>query len=828
MPKTDAQSEVEQLQARLADAEARLAEAQELIHAIQSGDVDAIVVSGPQGEQVFTLQGAEYAYRALVEAMNESAATLGADGTVLYCNQHLSALLGLPIEQIIGHLAAPLFADEADSFYKLFVNALCGGTAKAAIDLVQAKGTHLSVQVSLRAMKTDGPPAICMVVTDLTESRKSELALRESQHSFATLANLVPQLVWMCTPDGLNSYCNQRWVEYTGLTLKESNGTGWSTPVHPDDLRAASDAWNHSALTHEQYRVEGRLRGADGSYRWFLMRGEPLEDAEGNVIRWFGTSTDIHDMKQAEAELREHREHLEMSVAERTSQLQAANAQLEAEMRERDRAGEALRQSEEKYRSLFNTLLEGFCVIEMIVDAQDRPLDFRFLEVNPSFETQTGMHDAQGKLMRELAPDLEAHWFEILARVALAGVPVRLLNEARELNKWYELSAYRVGGPESRKVAILLNDISEHKRAEDALRESEARFRALFENSLDGVFLTVHDGTVLAANPAACKMFGMTEAELCRAGRQRITDSDDPGQSVAIWDRQRNGRVPKAELNYVRSNGEKFPCEVDSVVLPGDPPRSFVILRDITERRRITRALIESEKLATVGRLASTIAHEINNPLEAIGNALYLAIISPETPPVIKSYLDIASEELERVTHVTRQTLEFHHSNNTAMSIDLRENLDGVLNLYQGRLRTRDIAIERRYSTVQHIYGVNSEIRQIITNLLSNSLDALANDGKLSCRITRSVGRGGLPVVRLTIADNGSGIDPVNRKKIFEPFFTTKEFVGTGLGLWIIKQIVEKHGGTIRVRSKLHKGTVFSIAFPIPGAKAENKSGSAT
>ncbi len=162
------------------------------------------------------------------------------------------------------------------------------------------------------------------------------------------------------------------------------------------------------------------------------------------------------------------------------------------------------------------------------------------------------------------------------------------------------------------------------------------------------------------------------------------------------------------------------------------------------------------------------------------------------------------------------------------MSIDLRENLDGVLNLYQGRLRTRDIAIERRYSTVQPIYGVNSEIRQIITNLLSNSLDALPNDGKLSCRITRSVGRGGMPVVRLTIADNGSGIDPVYRKKIFEPFFTTKEFVGTGLGLWIIKQIVEKHGGTIRVRSKLHKGTVFSIAFPIPGSKAENKSGSAT
>jgi signal transduction histidine kinase len=128
----------------------------------------------------------------------------------------------------------------------------------------------------------------------------------------------------------------------------------------------------------------------------------------------------------------------------------------------------------------------------------------------------------------------------------------------------------------------------------------------------------------------------------------------------------------------------------------------------------------------------------------------------------------------------------------------------------------------------QPIHGVSSEIRQIITNLLSNSLDALQNGGRLVCSITRSVGRGGSPAVRLTIADNGAGIAPENRQKIFEPFFTTKEFVGTGLGLWIIKQIAEKHGATIRVRSKLQKGTTFSIAFPIPDSNEESTSGSST
>jgi PAS domain S-box-containing protein len=954
VPKTDAPTEIELLQARLAETEARLAEAQELINAIHSGDVDAVVVSGPQGEQVFTLKGAEYAYRALVEAMHEGAATLNADGTVLYCNQHLATLIGLPSEQIIGHQAAPLFGPDADNFYKLFVNALCGDTAKAAIDLHTAFGTERPVQISLNTMKTDDPAAICMVVTDLADIRKSESALRDSQSSFATLANLVPQLVWMCGPDGLNFYFNQRWVEYTGLTVEESYGAGWNRPFHPDDKQAAWDAWNHATLTHEQYRVESRLRAADGSYRWFLMRGEPLEDADGNVIRWFGTCTDIDDMKQAEAELREHRQHLGTLVTERTLQLQVVNSQLKADIAERERAEAALHTSEERYRSLFETLIEGFCVIDVIFDDQDRPVDYRFLEINPAFEAQTGLHNAQGKLMRDLAPDHEPHWFEIYGGVALTGRPIRFVNEARALNRWYEVSAYRVGGPESRQVAILFNDISDNKRAEDALRASEGqfrtlansiphlcwmaeaggsifwynerwyqytgctpdetegwgwqsvvdpdvlpqvlerwrnsiatgepfemifpllgvdgvfhpfltlvmpvcdshrkvvrwfgthtdittgkqaedalrasetRFRALFENSLDAVFLTVPDGEVLAANPAACKMFGMSEAELCRAGREGITDPDDSRQFAAILERQQTGHVSKAEMSYVRANGEKFPCETDSVILQGDPPRSFVILRDISERQRVTQALIESEKLASVGRLASTIAHEINNPLEAVGNALYLAIICPETPPLVKSYLDMASEELERVTHVTRQTLEFHRNNNTPMHIDLCECLEGVLNLYKGKIKTRDITVERRYTMNQPIHGVSSEIRQIITNLLSNSLDALQNGGRLVCSITRSVGRGGSPAVRLTIADNGAGIAPENRQKIFEPFFTTKEFVGTGLGLWIIKQIAEKHGATIRVRSKLQKGTTFSIAFPIPDSNEESTSGSST
>jgi signal transduction histidine kinase len=236
---------------------------------------------------------------------------------------------------------------------------------------------------------------------------------------------------------------------------------------------------------------------------------------------------------------------------------------------------------------------------------------------------------------------------------------------------------------------------------------------------------------------------------------------------------------------------------------------------EITEHKRAEKALLRSEKLASVGRMASTIAHEINNPLETVGHAVYLALTDPGTSQQAKSYLDLAVKELERVTHITKQTLAFNREDKTPTLIDLRASVDSIVKLYAPRLKSRGITVVKRYAEVECIRAGGGEIQQVISNLLSNSMDATPNHGKIEFRVSRSIGSNGSRLVRFTIADTGSGIPPEQLKQIFEPFFTTKEIVGTGLGLWVTKQIVEKHGATIRVRSKLGRGTVFSIAFPI-------------
>lgn len=241
------------------------------------------------------------------------------------------------------------------------------------------------------------------------------------------------------------------------------------------------------------------------------------------------------------------------------------------------------------------------------------------------------------------------------------------------------------------------------------------------------------------------------------------------------------------------------------------------VVLDITERKHAEQVLLRTEKLAGVGRMAATLAHEINNPLDAVMNALYIVRTNGDVPASALAYLDIADEEMKRVAHMTRQSLGFYRESIAPTLFSVDTLLDSVLGLLRNKIVLKSIQIDRRLAEGLIVRGVFGELRQVFVNLIANSLDALDVNGTVALRSAAFTARDGRLRIRITVADNGKGIGALLLTRVFEPFFTTKGELGTGLGLWVTKQIVEKHDGVLQVRSStkpMQSGTVFSITLP--------------
>jgi signal transduction histidine kinase len=243
-------------------------------------------------------------------------------------------------------------------------------------------------------------------------------------------------------------------------------------------------------------------------------------------------------------------------------------------------------------------------------------------------------------------------------------------------------------------------------------------------------------------------------------------------------------------------------------------------MRDYLVQSRVAEeALRRSEKLAVTGRLAASIAHEINNPLASVTNLLYL-IGSSSSLEETKKYTQIAATELARVSAIVTQTLRFYREQSKPAIVQVTEIVDSALSLYRPRIVAADIVVERDFRECSPVLAMAGELRQVMLNLIGNSLDAIGRDGTLKIRTSnvREHSNGSRAGIRLTVADSGSGISPEIRKTLFEPFVSTKGDTGTGLGLWVSSQIVQRHGGTIQVKSRVlspYTGTVFSVFLPL-------------
>ena len=240
-----------------------------------------------------------------------------------------------------------------------------------------------------------------------------------------------------------------------------------------------------------------------------------------------------------------------------------------------------------------------------------------------------------------------------------------------------------------------------------------------------------------------------------------------------------------------------------------------LVFRDVSLERKTREVMRKTEKLAAAARLSATVAHEINNPLEAVVNLVYLAKAAPDAPSSVVQPLIIAEQELERIAHITRQTLGFYRESSVPELIEMSALLDSVLKLYSNKFEAKNITVERHFEECPRLLGVPGELKQVVSNLISNATDAVSRDGTIAVGAWCADDPGG-KTIHVLIEDDGPGVAPEDLDRIFEPFFTTKKDVGTGLGLWVTKEIVDRHGGSIEVNPRNHgvRGAAFSILLP--------------
>jgi two-component system CheB/CheR fusion protein len=369
-------------------------------------------------------------------------------------------------------------------------------------------------------------------------------------------------------------------------------------------------------------------------------------------------------------------------------------------------------------------------------------------------------------------------------------------------------------------VLLTIEDVTGQKDAERAL----ARMGMIVESSDDAIISKNLDGIIQTWNRGAERLFGYTEEEAVGRSILMLMRPEKIDEEEVILGRIRRGEhIDHYETVRRRKDGNLL--DVSLTISPildehGQVVGASKIARDISSRKITEAALIKSEKLAAAGRLAATLAHEINNPLQAVANLVTIWAQSPGLDAQTQSYAAMAEGELHRVSHLTQQALSFYRESVFPIPVDIEETIDSVLSIYEKRIATRGVEVKRRYQSREAtIKAYPGELRQVFSTLLVNALEAVDANGAIHVRVRKAshLKSPAIQGIRVTIADDGVGIPSSNVPRIFEPFFTTKGENGTGLGLWVASGIVDRSGGSILTRSSVHPdrhGTCFSIFLP--------------
>ena len=455
--------------------------------------------------------------------------------------------------------------------------------------------------------------------------------------------------------------------------------------------------------------------------------------------------------------------------------------------------------------------------------------------VNSAFTRMTGYtaEEAIGQNPRVLKSGKhEDGFYKRMWQTVLSGSTWRgeLFNRRKDGSLYVEemtITPVRAADGSIRNFLAVKEDITDRKRTEEALLANEHRWSTTLRSIGDAVISTDPNGKIDFMNEVAQKLTGWTLAE---ARGRELTDVFDIMQEVTrirpespVAKVIRLGKVVGLANHTVliQRDGSEIPIEDSAAPIrdsQGEMEGVVLVFHDCLEQRKVESALRISERLATTGRLAATIAHEIHNPLDAVGNLLFL-IREGATDDNLREYASMAGGELARVTQMTQQMLGFQREATRPVPVKIGDILASVVALYERKIKLAGIHLEQQIEHDIGVVALPGELRQIFANLVGNAIEAVGpRGGKIALRVYPSQDRRrGVPGLCVVVADNGPGIPEEVRSRIFEPFFTTKGESGTGLGLWITSDILRKYDGTMRLRTCTHPdrcGTCFSIFLP--------------
>ena len=508
-----------------------------------------------------------------------------------------------------------------------------------------------------------------------------------------------------------------------------------------------------------------------------------------------------------------------------------------------------LRESQELYRTLFNSIDEGFCLIEVLFDPAQpsQPVDYTFIEINPSFERHTGLRDARGRTMRHLVPDHERYWFEIYGQVALTGHSVRFRRHAGKLGRWYDVYAFRVGDPSKRQVGVLFTDITDQKALEDASLASKEILAMIVENAREfAIFSMDLERRVSSWNTGAERLFGYSKTEIFGKSADIIFTDEDRAAGAPEREAMRAQAEGKAvdERWHMRKDGTRLWGSGFMMALRG-PNGDFVglskILHDRTDqkhfeeelarsRTELEAALKEAESARreaeaaakTKDQFLATLSHELRTPLTPVMMTAESLLKRKDLPPRVLDGLQLICRNVEIQTHFIDDLLDVTRIARGKFELireplNVHDSIRGAVEVCESDIyaKKQKLVVDLA-ATNQQILGDPARVQQIFWNLLKNASKFTPELGNVAIR---SWNNG--EDIYISVSDTGMGIDPTRLIDIFEAFrqgdtSITRRFGGLGLGLAIAKATVQALGGTISAASKgKDEGSTFTVRLPI-------------